>query len=834
MQSVRSVARTLMAEKVATGAAVLTLAVGLGASTAVFTVISGIVLRPLPVVEPDRLARLYLGDPSWDAWSFLVWQEVDRRSGDVFSGAFASSRTTFEIGASGESRFVEGLWASGGFFETLGVQAQIGRVFTRADDRRGCGADGPVVVISQRLWGDHFGGATDVIGRDLPVNGVPFTVIGVTPPAFFGPTVGRAFDVAVPLGCEALVRGRRSLVDNPLVPWLHITIRRRPAQSLGEATAVVRAWERAIRDAAMPEGMTAERYLREPMVLLPAGTGGASPLWQTYRTSLWALLAVAGLLFVVACANIANLMLARGVSRRREIAVRVALGATPWQVGRLALLESALLSAAGGGLGLALGQWTTRLLVVGLAQRTGEVFVDVSPDWRVVAFTLTGTVGATLLCGLVPALRAGRVAPQAALAEHGRPTGANTRFGLDRAILVGQVAMTFVLVVTAGLFVRTFATLAALDAGIDRDRVLLVTPHAFGAADAVSAEERLRRYDRIRAAVRELPGVSHAAVSFPTPLSPNTWQGLLDPTDAPGLTDEERSLDVATVSPDWFATYGVPLLRGRDFREDDQTSPRSVVIVNDAYVSRYFGDDQDPLGRTIGLRHEPEQRYVIVGVVGNVVSAALRDAARPTVYVPLGRDGRITPIRGAFALYTAPSGFLTVGVRTERESPAALAGSVVRAIRTVDPSLTSEVRTLVAQIDGTLRQERLTALVTGLVGGLALLLAAVGLYGVTLLAMRRQRVAIGIRMALGATRGRVLGDAVRRVLRIVGVGVAVGTLASLTVGRALGTLLYGLEPYDPATLATAAGVLVLAGVAAGLAAAAPTVGAEPSQVLRQG
>ena len=476
----------------------------------------------------------------------------------------------------------------------------------------------------------------------------------------------------------------------------------------------------------------------------------------------------------------------------------------------------------------------TRLLVVGLSQRAGEVFVDVSPAWPVAAFTLAAGCVATLLCGVAPALRAGRVAPQAALAEHGRPRGANTRFRVDRAILVGQVALTLVLVVTAGLFARTFTKLAFLDAGVDPERVLLVTPHAFGAADAVSAEERLRRYDRIRAAVQEIPGVAHAAVSFPTPLGANTWRAVLDPVDALSLAEGERWVDAATVSPDWFATYGVPLLRGRDFRDDDQTSPRPVVIVNRAFVSRYFGGDRNPLDRTIGLLHEPDQRHVIVGVVGNVVSASLRDTVRPAVYFPLGRDGRIYPVRGAFAIYTSLSGILTLGVRAAQGAPAALAGSVVGVIRTVDPSLTSEVRTLVAQIDGTLRQERLTALVAGLFGGAALLLAAVGLYGVTLLAMRRQRVAICIRMALGATRGRVLGDAVRSVLRVVGVGVAVGALGSLMVGRALGTLLYGLQPHDPATLATAAGVLVLAGVGAGLVAAAPAVRGEPSQILRQG
>ena len=587
----------------------------------------------------------------------------------------------------------------------------------------------------------------------------------------------------------------------------------------------------------MPAGMGAagrDRWLSDPFTLWPAGTGGASALWRNHRTSLLALLTIAGLLLVVTCANVANLMLARGVARRQEIALRVALGATPWQVARLVLLEGALLSAVGGAVGLALGPWVTRLLILGLSQRAGEAFVDVSPDWRVGAFTLAVAAGATLLFGAAPAVRAARASPRAALAEQGRSTHAGGRVSPDRAILVGQVAVSLVLVAVAGLFVRTFTTLAGLDAGMDRDRVLLVTPHAFGETAAVSPAERLRRYERIREAAGRVPGASHAAVSFPTPLSPDTLRWQLQATDAPGLAEQDRWITSTMVSPDWFATYGVSLLRGRDFRADDLTGTRPVAIVNQAFVSRFMaGGGQDALGLTVGVAHQPDQRYAIVGVVENVAYSSLRDSVGPALYVPLGRAGDVAPIGGAASIYSPPSGLWTVAVRAARGSPAALAGGVVAAIREVDPTLTSEVRTLAAQVDGTLRQERLTAVVAGLFGGLALLLAAAGLYGVTLLAMRRQRVAVGIRMALGATRGRVLRAAVGRVCVLVGAGVAIGGLASLAAGQSLGTLLYGLEPHDPATLALAAGVLLLAGAGAGLAAAVPTVRIQPSQVLRQ-
>ncbi len=836
-QAARDVSRSLRSvvrDPLFAAVTVLTLGLGIGAATAVFTLISSSALRPLPVEDPDRLARLFRGDGQWENWTWPVWEEFARRS-DHFAGVFASSRATFDVAASGESRFVEGLWASGGFFETLGVRPLLGRVFTAADDRPGCGADGPVAVIGHRFWREHFGGGGDVVGRRLPLNGVPFTVIGVTPPEFFGPTVGRTFDAVVPLGCAAVVYGARAL-GNPWNHWLNVTFRLGPDQTLTAAATMVRAWQPAIRDATMPDQMPAadrERWLRDPLLLLPAGDGGASTLWRRHRASLLALLAIAGLLLAVTCANVANLMLARGVARRREVALRVALGATRWQVARLVLLEGALLAAAGGAAGLFAASWMTRLLVLGLSQRAGEVFVDVSPDWRVAAFAAAASAGAVLLFGAAPAVRAGRAEPRAALAGQGRIAHSGGRVSPDRAILVGQVAVSLVLVAAAGLFVRTFTTLAGRDAGVDRDRVLLVTPHAFGETAAASRADRLRRYERIREAVGRLPGVSHAAVSFPTPLSPNTLRVPIDPADAPGVPEQERWIRAAMVSPGWFATYGAPLLRGRDFRVDDLTGTRPAAIVNEAFVRRFMGG-RSPLGRTIGLRYEPDRRYVVVGVAGDVAAESLRDVVGPALYVPLGRAGDLVTLGGAVTMRTPESGIFTVAVRAERGSPAALAGSVVAAIREVEPTLTSEARTLAAQVDGTLRQERLTAVVAGLFGGLALLLAAVGLYGVTLLALRRRRVEIGLRMALGATRGRVLGGALLRVGALVGAGVALGVPASLAVGRFLGVLLHGVEPHDPATLAAAAGVLLLAGVGAGLAAAVPAVRMDPSRVLRQG
>lgn len=830
--------RALLRDKVATGVVVLTLGLGIGASTAVFAVISSTVLRPLPVPEPERLARLYLGDETWEYWTHPIWEELDRRSDGTFAGVFASGRTTFDTAVGGESQFVEGLWASAGFFEVLGTQPILGRAFTRADGRRGCGRDGPVVVISHRLWLERFGGSAAVVGSALTLSGVPFTVVGVMASGFFGPTVGRAVDAVVPLSCEPVVRGRQSQVGSPWHYWLNITFRLRPEQTLAGATTILRTWQPVIREVTTPDQMTAsgrEQYLRAPMVLLRAGTGGTSILWQRYRTPLLALFVISGLLLAVACANVANLMLARSVTRRSEFSLRVALGATASQVARLVLLECVLLSAAGGALGLIAGHLVTQVLVRELSLRTGEVFVDVTLDWRVVAFAVVTSVGVTFLCGGVPAVRAGRSDPQSALAEQGRLAHGSGGGRLHRAILMAQVAVALVLVVSAGLFIRTFTTLMSRDAGVDADRVLLVTPHAFGDAAAIASEEQLRRYGSIVAAIRDVPGVSQAAVSFPTPVSTNEWRVTLQAGDAPSLSEDERWVDCAVVSPDWFATYGVRVLQGRDFRADDLTALRPVVIVNEAFVSRFMGNSLEALGETIGLQHEPEQRYVVVGVVGNVVFGSLRDQVRPAIYLPLGRGGRIVNIRGALAIYTPLSGVRTVAVRAEQGTrAAAVAGSVVDAVRSVAPTVTSTTRTLAGQMASGLRQERLTAVVAGLFGGMGVVLAMVGLYGVTLLTMRRRRVEFGIRMALGATRGHVLRSAVWGVCVIVSVGSAIGGLASLGVGRSVETLLYGVEPHDPAALVLGAGGLAVVSVVAGLVAAIPVTRVEPAEILRRG
>ena len=818
--------------------AVLVLGLGIGVNTAMFTLIDGSVLRALPVEQPDRLARLYRGGGSQRGWSHPVWREI-RRGAGRFDGALSWSHDMFDLAGVGQSRFVSGIWVSGGFFDVLGVPAVRGRVLTDADDRRGCGAAGPVAVISHRLWRGRFEGAPDVVGRSVPLDGVPFTVVGVTPPEFFGPTVGRAFDVAVPHGCEPLLRGRRSALDNRWAAGLRIMVRLRPEQSLAAGTAAVRALQPSIRDATMPDFVNAasrEGYLREPLLLLPAGTPAASATWGRYGTSMLVLMALAGLALVIMCANVATVLLARGVARRREFSLRAALGATPGRIARQVLAEGVILSAGGGALGVLVGQWITGLIVRGLSTWSDVVFLDVSRDWRVVGFVVAVSAAAAVLFGAAPAWRAARAEPRTALAGRG-PCAAAGRLGLDRGIIVVQVALALVVVVTAGLLVRTWTALVDRDVGFDRERVLLATPHGFRQRYPDDAD-RLRLYTRIRESVGEVAGVEAVAVSFPTPASGDHWTVTLDSGDAPGLPASGREVDVGVVSPGWFATYGVPLLRGRDFADADVAAP-PLAIVNDAFVRRFLPGGSDPIGRTITLPLGPEKfgrnHRRIIGVAGDATYSTLRDPLRPTAYLFLGQEGMMGLGWGIVRIHRTPGfEFLTVGVRAAAGSPAALTRGVDRAIRDVDAGIRIDVRTLEAQVDGILVEERLTAVVSALFGGLALLLAAVGLYGVTLLALRRQRVEIGIRLALGATRGRVLGGAMLRVGALVGAGIAVGGLAALAVGRSLDTLLYGLQPRDPTTLAVAAGVLALAGVGAGLAAALPAVRMDPSRVLRQG
>jgi putative ABC transport system permease protein len=816
MQDLRLAFRQLRASPVASAVAVLSLALGIGANTAIFSLLDRLVLRPLPVRHAERLAVLVDAERPGASWSNPVWEQLRDRL-DLFDGGFAWFGTEFNLAQGGEVRLVDGLWASGGFFDTLGVQAYAGRLFTTADDMRGGGPDGPVAVISHEFWQRHFGGAAEAIGTPLAIGEIDFTVIGVTPPGFFGPDVGRTFDVALPLCTEPLLRGNGSALDLRGRNWLDIMLRLAPGQTVEAATTLVRGLQPQIREHTIPD-LPAElvaRYLRGPLALAP-GSNGVSPLRTRFQQPLVILMMVVAAVLLIACANVANLLLARAAARRREVSVRVSLGASRWRLARQLLIESLVLAGISALLGLFFARWTTGVLVTQLSTAADPVFLDLALDWRVLAFTTAVAIGTAVLFGTAPAWQATFVEARESLNEQSRGPAGGTRSRVAGTLVATQVALSMMLVVAAGLFVRTFVALTTLDPGFTTERTLIV--RVTSPMTRFKAEDLTAVYMRVLDAVEAVPGVEHAALSDITPIG-----GLsrVAPVVVPGveLVDAaDRLASVNVVSPGWFTTYGAPLLAGRDFGEQDRLGAPQVAIVNQAFARRFFNGEH-PLGRIVRTRFGDGPPIEIVGYSADASYRSLREPPPPTLYT-------------AFAQRPLARPFVAVTVRT-LGAPAALTSSVAAAIDRVSPDLELQFQPLSEQVTASLAQERVVAALAGFFGGLALLLAGLGLYGVTTHAVSQRRAEIGIRMALGAARAGIISLILRRVVVVVSIGLAVGCILSWWAARFVAaTLLYGLEPRDPGVLVAAATVLALVGGIAGWLPAHRAAELNPVEALR--
>ncbi len=406
MQDLRDAFRALKSTPVVTIVAILSLGLGIGANTAIFSILDTLLLRSLPVMEPQRLVMLADTNGRRSSWTNPIWEQIRERQA-IFDGAFAWSMARFNLARGGQTELVDGMWVSGRLFEVLGVPAVLGRTLTEVDDRRGGGPDGPVAVISYGFWQRRFGGAADIIGRSLTVERVPFTIVGVTPPQFFGADVGRAFDVAIPIGTDPLIRGKESALDRRSWWWLSVMFRLKPGQSLEQGQTAFRGIQPQIREQTMPQDWREEdkaSYLKEPMSLVQAASGG-SPLRERYRRPLTTIMVVVGLVLLIACANIANLLLARATARRHELSIRLALGASRLRIARQLLTESLLLASIGAFVGLLLAQSGSRLLVRQLSTGANTVFLDLTLDWRILAFTASVAILTALLFGTAPALR---------------------------------------------------------------------------------------------------------------------------------------------------------------------------------------------------------------------------------------------------------------------------------------------------------------------------------------------------------------------------------------------------------------------------------------------
>jgi predicted permease len=824
-QNVRYALRMLGRNPGFTAVIVLTLALGIGANTAIFSIIDSLLLRPLPVQDPSRLAIVTdTSDGGQSSWTYPIWEQIrDRR--DVFAGtaAWATTDASFNLTQGGETDVVNGMWVSGEFFDMLGVPAALGRTFSPADDVRG-GVNGPVAVISHGFWQRHFGGAPDVAGRTVTLERIPFTVIGVTPPDFFGLSVGRAFDVAVPFGAEPLVRGSRdSRLGSHASWWVTVLVRLKPDQSLERGITDLRGLQPAIREATRIAGVSAldrDEHLKDAF-MLDADAVGDSSLRGRYREPLVVLLVVVGLVLLIACANIANLLLARSAARAHEWSLRLTLGASRSRLARQVITESLILSALGAVAGLVVADWTSRLLVQQLS--TDAVALNLTLDWRVLSFTVGLSVLTAMVFGSAPAARATRGVPIDALRQGGRGAAGSTKARLASGLVVAQVVLSLVLVVGAGLFLRTFASLTHASLGFDADRVLLAQVSTRRAE--VPPQDRLETFRRVQERVRAVPGAAANGLSLIAPLTgrlwhrqvyvPGSWTPLEERNTLPSgigstnrkLTPTEPYTALNAVTPGWIATMGMSLRVGRDITDADQASTPRVALVNEMFV-RKFLPGEHAIGRTIQVvRSDPAPPREIVGVVSDAAYRDVREAALPTVYVPLAQyDADAMPL---------PPTDIILSVRAASGPPDALKRAVTEAVTGLNPRFALTYRPLAEQVSRTLVQERLLAMLSVFFGALAVLMAAIGLYGVTSYAVNLRRAEIGIRLALGSTRGGVMRLVLGRVTTLVAIGVGVGLLLSAFAARYVKMLLFGLEPSDPTTLVAAAMVLATVGLTAG-------------------
>ena len=803
-QDVKYGARALRRNAGMTVVALATLALGIGANTAIFGLLNAVTLRSLPVADPASLVEIRIAERKNATGQFTgarpnlthrLWERIAADS-KSFSGVLAWGQTTLNLTSGGQARYVRSLWVSGSYFPVLGVKPHLGRLLGPADDQRNCQTPG--LVISHAFWQREFGGDRDVVGKTLRVEGQTFEIVGVTPASFFGVDVGRSFELALPLCAEQIVSGELSLIPRPDGWWLAAFGRLKPGVTADQAATELQGLSAGIFQSTLPVKYTpedAKSYLGFKLSAFPSPTG-VSGLRTRYQSPLWILLSITGLVLVIACANLANLLLARASVRGREMAVRLALGASRRRLVRQLLVESLLLAACGAAAGVVVARSASRALVAMLDAGRNVIVLDVHSDWRVLAFTAALGVLTVLLFGLAPALRASRTAPGVVMKAAGRGlTADRARFGTGRVLVATQVALSLVLIVGALLFVRTLRNLTTLDPGF-RAEGLLATQIDMQPSRP-DPERRADLHRQILERVAALPGVDAAAEATIVPVSGSGWNErvLVDADDKPaGISNVNR------VSQGFFKTVGTPILAGRDFTDQDTTASPRVAVVNETFV-REILKGAAPIGRTFAFEPsagDPIVHYEIVGLVRDTKYRTLRETLEPLAFISEAQAERPDPYTNILTRSSVP--------------PETLIGPLTRAVTEVNPNLIVDSKVLTDQIGQTLVLERLMATLAGFFGALAGLLAVIGLYGILSYMVARRRGEIGIRMALGANSRHVIVLIAREAGRLLVIGLVIGAVLAVTSARSARALLFGLEPGDPVTLAAA--IAALAAVAA--------------------
>ena len=818
--------------------AVLSLALGIGANTAIFTLIDYVILRGLPVRAPEQLAVL-ARNPEKPSASFNYPDYVYiRDQNQSYSGVIASngggSALAFAVpGEKGTSaEVVAAAHVSGNYFEVLGVGAAIGRVFTPADNQTE-GAH-PYVILSYDLWQRRFGGDNHVLGRAITLNGARFTIVGVAEHGFHGISVGTSSDVFLPIMMMPTVNPPARGWNTRHWWWLNVVGRLKPGATLPSATSEANVlWQQILK--ADPEYKPPAAYNKDGwkfnrMVVL-SGSGGWSGFRIQFSKPLTVLMIVVGLVLLIACANVANLLLARAAGRQKEIAVRLAIGAGRARLVYQLLTETLVVSVIGGLTGLLFAWWGVRVMIGLLPKRTIPTELNLNPDLRVLGFAFAASLLTGLICGLIPALQSTRPNLLTALKSE-TAAARRSRFDLRRILVVAQVAISLLLLIGAGLFVRSLSNLQNLDPGFVRDSLLLVSvsPQSSGYQG-----QRLRDYyERLLAKVGAHPDVRVASLANITPLSGSQWNGDVTIQGYQWKPDEKPYIDFNSVSPRFFETLGIPIIAGRDFRDQDspavtpdpkpkpdpadKTKGPRVVIINESMAKRFFSH-QSPLGARLcrDSKFKMEESYEIIGVVKDAKYFGLREATDSMIYVPVWRDG---------------AGGRTLCVRTTGR-PERVVAAVRREAAALDAAIpVLQTLTMADQFDNNIAQERMLTTLGGFFGALALLLAAVGLYGVMAHAVTRRVREIGIRMALGARAPEVRWMILRETLLMVAIGALLGIPSALALTRLLASFLYGLTPQDPLSIGASTVILLTITALAGYIPARRATKVDPMIALR--
>ncbi|MFL6452313.1 MAG: ABC transporter permease [Bryobacteraceae bacterium] len=788
--------------------AVLSLAFGIGANTAIFSLTDQILVRSLPVKDPGQLVLLsalgrhYGSNQGWNRLSYPMYQ--DFRDHDLgFQGMFCFRDVQMSLGFGGRTERVAGEVVSGNYFPVLGVTAALGRLFTAQDDLYQGGH--PVAVLSYDLWQRRFAANPGILGQKLLINRFPFTVIGVSPPAFTGTDPNYAPQVRVPVTMSAKLARYMDLNDRRS-RWVTVFGRLKPGVSMKQAKARIQPFFHNILQMevqqkgfakAAPEMKKA--FLQMSMDVLP-GSGGRSSLRRRFSKPLLVLSATVGLVLLIACANVANLLIARATSRQREIAVRLALGSTRRRIISQLLVESLLLSLAGGLAGLALAFWTDHALISLLPPSSTPLKLSSVPDLRILGFNLGLSVVTGLLFGLLPAFQATRPNIAGTLKDQAGSVSGGTSTGIRKGLVVAQVSLSLILLIGAGLFIRSLRALQELDPGFHTSNLLAFKVNP--ALNGYTPERTRAFYDQLRENLQGLPGADRAALAVMPVLEGDEWDQWVTIDSYSPKTGELPDPHMNFVYPEYFDALGIPFLTGRDFRMNDALGSAKVCVINDAFAKKYFGT-VNAVGHKIGMGIDPGTKtdITVIGVVRGTKYESMRDEVPVEVFRPYRQMEFATGVTGY--------------VRT-RSTPEQMFNIIRKRVHDLDANLpVFDMITLEKQMENSLVTERLvTSLSTGF-GLLATLLAAIGLYGVMAYTVTRRTREIGIRMAIGAAKPHVLWLIMREVLVLLGIGMVIALPLSWALTQSVRSQLYGIQPTDPLSVAAAtfgiAAVAMLAG-----------------------